>query len=196
MHVTSATSLCVTFETDGPKLLYRKSSHTTHKTGSSNGGRIKLVNTAGVITKSNFYGDLVTHDITACSLRGHEVSPYLHADLKGNPGKPHSCDTVRVVLCHIEVKSDVTRNESPCDTDKDIADPADNHDNITKELLSPLAVPLLASANVNIGTVAGTVLNTRLPNSCETREIIVVSTCDFDYDTKLISLVFDPIGGR
>ncbi len=115
--------------------------------------------------------------------------------LKGLPGKVHLCDTVHVVLCHIEVKSVFTLVESPVDTDKDMADPADNHDGLTKELASPFAIPLITSANVNTGTVVGTVSLTRLPNPKEAREIITVHTKDDETNAVDISPVLDPLTG-
>lgn len=76
-----------------------------------------------------------------------------------------------------------------------MADPADNHDNITKELCSPFAIPFLAPRNAMMGTVAGTVLLTVLPNTKEAREIITVSTKNEEYATLDIPTVFDPAGG-
>lgn len=70
-HVTSATAVRVPFDAcDGSKLAYCCTSHGTSEPGAMfDKVYKKLVCTAGDATgKHYFYGDSVTHELTACTL--------------------------------------------------------------------------------------------------------------------------------
>lgn len=71
-HLTLATALCVSFDAcDGTKFAYCCTSHDTSVESNSHLDKFicKLVCTAGDASgKPYFYGDMLAHDVTACSV--------------------------------------------------------------------------------------------------------------------------------
>lgn len=89
------------------------------------------------------------------------------------------------------------------DTNKDIADPELNPDEMEKELAASFLCHLNSSANGILGTVAGTVINTFFYNSWEAADVAAKTTdnctpedCDIETEeTTGTAKVFDPLIG-
>lgn len=84
----------------------------------------------------------------------------------------------------METCSVKTVYESTVDSEKEMADPADNHDGMEKTLDATLIKTFNSSANGLLGTVAGTVINTLLYNSMEATNGRSVHTDDEDTSTE------------